>query len=270
MSEEELKEYRANAKRDMKESLKKVKICSIEELAREEANNRDAMEINSEFPIIFEGREKKNTVVLSGKLIIREPQLRNFRAIKGKIKGNKKATDFGHVMRYPHRIMTDKIIFGGHKKLNAGTVLIDCSGSMRIRKEMLENVIINSKGVKIAGYCAISGCDPAGFDPSFKDDDSRHYNTGILEILAEKGMVVNKISRDIAGRNCNIVDIPALKWLGKQRGPRIWVSDGLITGIGHWWTVDMRREMLQLLKKHKIKWIKSLGEFQKYLGLKEV
>jgi hypothetical protein len=31
--------------------------------------------------------------------------------------------------------------------------------------------------------------------------------------------------------SCNVVDVPALAWLARQRPPRIWVSDGGITGI---------------------------------------
>jgi hypothetical protein len=30
----------------------------------------------------------------------------------------------------------------------------------------------------------------------------------------------------------NVVDIPALEWLCHQRGPRTWISDGVVTGEG--------------------------------------
>jgi hypothetical protein len=30
----------------------------------------------------------------------------------------------------------------------------------------------------------------------------------------------------------NIVDLPALEWLAKQPAPRLWVSDGCVTGVG--------------------------------------
>jgi len=30
----------------------------------------------------------------------------------------------------------------------------------------------------------------------------------------------------------NIVDLPALKWLARQAAPRVWISDGHVTGCG--------------------------------------
>ena len=34
------------------------------------------------------------------------------------------------------------------------------------------------------------------------------------------------------GLGGNVVDLPALRWLAKQPGPRVWVSDGAVTGSG--------------------------------------
>ena len=39
--------------------------------------------------------------------------------------------------------------------------------------------------------------------------------------------------------NGNIVDGPALDWLGKQPGPRVWVSDGFVTGVNDTTSVDL-------------------------------
>jgi len=30
----------------------------------------------------------------------------------------------------------------------------------------------------------------------------------------------------------NIVDVPALQWLARQPAPRLWISDGRVTGVG--------------------------------------
>jgi hypothetical protein len=30
----------------------------------------------------------------------------------------------------------------------------------------------------------------------------------------------------------NVVDLPALEWLAKQPAPRLWLSDGCVTGVG--------------------------------------
>lgn len=52
---------------------------------------------------------------------------------------------------------------------------------------------------------------------------------GELRIVVRDGYhaSVDQLTRFGTG---NIVDLPALQWLATQRGPRIWISDGGVTG----------------------------------------
>ena len=53
--------------------------------------------------------------------------------------------------------------------------------------------------------------------------------TGHLTILASKGSFVEHI--ETKGRQ-NLIDGPAIKWLGQQEEPRILVTDMQVSGIG--------------------------------------
>jgi len=51
---------------------------------------------------------------------------------------------------------------------------------------------------------------------------------GTLCIAAYKGQFTTELPRFDGG---NVIDIPALKWLAQQAKRRIWISDGIITGV---------------------------------------
>jgi hypothetical protein len=142
-----------------------------------------------------------------------------------------RAVDKGAVPRYMHRLVSDQRVFGRRRKEKhfQGTVLIDHSGSMSLSVDQVDEMLRRWPAVTIASY---SG----DFD-------------GVLRIIAEKGKRAahHHLQRPGGGGNC--VDGPALDWLCKQRGPRIWISDGAVSGQGEdfrpWFRLDAARKVLR-------------------------
>ena len=63
-----------------------------------------------------------------------------------------------------------------------------------------------------------------------------------------------------------MVDGPALRWLARQDRPRIWVSDGVVTGVGD----DnpnpaMLVEVARIIARSGIRWISGLNKLPKRL-----
>ena len=122
------------------------------------------------------------------------------------------ASEEGTDPRYVHRILTDGRIFARRVAGPGGAVLIDASGSMSLSSESVRRLVERAPGATIAAYAG------AG-------------NSGILKVLARGGHVA--WSQDCClsdAGNGNVVDGPALRWLARQGGPRLWVSDGCVTG----------------------------------------
>jgi hypothetical protein len=158
-------------------------------------------------------------------------------------------SDVGAVPRYMHRLMSDQRIFGRRRKKKAfeGTVLIDCSGSMRLTPSMVDEILTRWPAVTVATYNG-SG------------------TRGELWIIANKGKRAKEadLKPPYGG---NVVDGPSLDWLAKEKMPRVWISDGGVTGAsgtggesaGYDFIVDAANKM----KRGKIK---RLGNVQALLG----
>lgn len=145
------------------------------------------------------------------------------------------ATDLGYVPRYMHRTLTDQRVFARRRKKRKyqGTVVIDHSGSMGLTGSQVDKILRRWPAVTIATYSGWSG--------------SRKKGGGILRIVASKGRRADDehLLRPAGQGNC--VDGPALDWLGRQKGPRVWISDGHVSGKGEdfrpWFRVDAARKM---------------------------
>ena len=115
-----------------------------------------------------------------------------------------------------------------------GTVVFDQSGSMgRLRMDV----------IKLAHLI------PAGTIATYSSDGA----TGRISIVGRNGMLAS--TDDMApfgGANC--IDGPAVAWLAKQAEPRIWVSDGSITGIGDGGLWDaVAEDFWSIVKKYRVK-----------------
>jgi len=114
-------------------------------------------------------------------------------------------------------------------------VLIDGSGSMNLSQKRLARIVTIAPMSTVAIYCGRS-------------------TTGTLTIIRKKGRYADEdgIAQARVGPG-NIVDGPALQWLGKQQEPRIWVSDGFVTGKHDRSSIDLAAEALALCHKYGIR-----------------
>ena len=136
----------------------------------------------------------------------------------------KKKSDTGINPRAMHRFTTDRKVFTNKTKRNGGTLLIDGSGSMHFDSQDIENLVHILPASTVAMYQGLVDDDLA--DIEWKDTDTEP--TGVLGILASKGKWVKEIP--YYGFN-NIIDGPAMDWLGKQQEPRIIITDMQVSGI---------------------------------------
>ena len=119
-------------------------------------------------------------------------------------------------LRYMHRAITDMKVWGlKDRSVPPLAVLLDLSGSMNLTEEDIVAILEKQPASIIAGY---SGSD----------------EKGSLYILGQNGKYASaqeiEYMRDEVGYG-NIVDGPALVWLSQQKGRKIWISDGNITGF---------------------------------------
>lgn len=150
----------------------------------------------------------------------------------------------GSVVRYMHRWAVDRAVFRRRARVSGGTVLIDASGSMAFGVEDLDGFLLVSPiGTRVAIYAG-SGA------------------AGELRLVAEGGRraAVEHLGRFGSG---NIVDLPALEWLARQKGPRLWVSDGGVTGIGDRASSRITASCRALRQRAGIRRVGSLAEARK-------
>ncbi len=126
-----------------------------------------------------------------------------------------KAGDTGS-FRDISRLLTDGMAFRDMRRNPKGTVLIDCSGSMRPDPDLIAEIVMRSSAVTVALYGGST------------------YTHGHIVIVGKNGLIHEDIPKLVRNHfnGSNLIDGPALKWLNTQAGPRIWVSDGHVTGLG--------------------------------------
>jgi len=114
------------------------------------------------------------------------------------------------------RYLTDQKVFGRRIRKrgpSGGSVLIDASGSMSLSAADIDRIIASAPlATTVAVY-------------SGSDDE------GELRVVVRDGYRASPADLDPYGSG-NIVDLPALEWLSDQPAPRVWISDGGVTGCG--------------------------------------
>jgi hypothetical protein len=157
-------------------------------------------------------------------------------------------TDEGCALRAPYRACIDGRVFTRTYPTPGGTVLIDCSGSMDLSLADIEDIVTTAPASVVAVY-------------------SGRRLSGELTIVARNGRVATREGLAI-GRSSgsgNIVDGPALKWLATQKGPRIWVSDGFVTGVHDHGSIDLMVAAAVICKKGGITRVSSPAEAIRFL-----
>jgi len=113
----------------------------------------------------------------------------------------------------PDRLALDRAIFHRAGSGGGGTILVDTSGSMSLSSEDVEKLVRSAGGAAVVAIY------------------SGRADEGELRVVARGDRRVESEFFEPFGSG-NIVDLPALQWLSRQPVPRLWVSDGCVTGVG--------------------------------------
>ena len=160
--------------------------------------------------------------------ILSPPRTRN--CLQSKARTNRPRNEGMIPLRFD-RLLIDGAVF--HKRLRdyrAGTVLIDDSGSMSLTSKDIESLAQSLPFGTIAYY-------------------SSSPQEGTLVIAACKGKMISHIL-DCGG--CNAVDVPAILWLAKQKGPLHYVGDCGFTGRGDNPLLVNREALLEFMRAKQI------------------
>lgn len=161
---------------------------------------------------------------------------------------NYRATSYGGRVGQAARVNTDGALFRGKRSaIGGGTVLIDCSGSMSLDDSEVLAILQAAPAVTVATYAG--SC-----------------NSGELRIIASKGRRADSdnFQPPYGG---NIVDLPALEWLGQQPSrPRIWVSDGIVTGRDDKVGLSLFQQAAALCQRFGIHRVASVSELMTLTG----
>lgn len=144
-----------------------------------------------------------------------------------------RATDAGTTPRNWHRLPVDSRVFNRKRKRPAGgTVLLDQSGSMGLDIRQVVYLMSLYPAVTIATYAGTG-------------------DEGQLRIIARNGKRADDhhCYHPLGG---NIVDGPALEWLATQSEPRIWISDGVVTGKGECQNLSLLQDVDRITRKGRI------------------
>jgi hypothetical protein len=131
----------------------------------------------------------------------------------------------GSQVRYLERWVPERAIFRRAMRNSGGggTVLVDTSGSMDLGDRDLDRLLgATPHGARVAIY-------------------SGRETVGELRVVAWGERRASAEHLDPYGRG-NVIDVPALHWLARQPAPRLWVSDGHVTGVGDRGSETLRKE----------------------------
>lgn len=157
------------------------------------------------------------------------------------------ATREGVIPHHPHRRYLDGAIFRYRARRPGGTVLIDVSGSMSLDAASIDRVLAASAGAaRVAVY-------------------SGEGDVGELRLVARDGQ--RAAARHLApfGKG-NIVDEPALAWLASQPGPRLWISDGGVTGVDDVPSKAIHDRCRAVCRRAHIRRVETIDEAVRMLG----
>ena len=121
-----------------------------------------------------------------------------------------------------------------------GSILIDVSGSMHLKVSQIGRLLENAPLATIANY------------------SSDGHRTGELHILAQNGRYTSDPQRAGFG---NGVDGPALDWIARQPAPRVWICDGVVTGVGDATHHTLAQECMTTCVRSNIMRVESVEEY---------
>jgi len=149
------------------------------------------------------------------------------------------ANNEGKHIRNISRLVTDpeRRIFSRKTRSLGGIVVVDCSGSMSLTDEELRLIMKSSAGCTVIAY---------------SDGDADDPNIPNIWVVARKGRQVRQLPEFPGG---NGVDGPALIYalsLRTHNCPMVWISDTMVTGNGLIGGRTLRKQCIDLCRKHNI------------------
>lgn len=151
----------------------------------------------------------------------------------------------GAILRAPWRLTTDYRIFRDNRARRTGSLLLDASGSMGLTQAMIKQIVERVPAAIVAVY-------------------GGNGNSGKVRLVAKGGKmaIAEKAYASPGGANC--VDGPGLEWLGLQPLPRIWISDGGVTGHGDQQSPWVLWDAHRICAQFRIRRAGSLAEALRY------
>jgi hypothetical protein len=130
------------------------------------------------------------------------------------------------------------------------TVVIDCSGSMHISEDQIEQLLTaHPQGVVVTYNSMLGDC----YNPQSDKANVR--------VIASHGRLAKSSDFRNIRAGANGCDGPVLEWLAKQPGERVWICDGIITGHRDMVVVYNPDSLTAWLKAHRIVQHKSLTAY---------
>lgn len=152
----------------------------------------------------------------------------------------------GLVPSAPHRLLIDGSAFRSKRKVLGGSLLVDCSGSMSLHQSEIDELL------KAAPHAVIGLYEGA-------------TNMGVLRVVSRRGKrAAKELCRHPLGTGNNVIDGVALRWLATQPAPRVWVSDGQVTGRAEGTTRSLLDDAAKVMKRGHIKRIPHVAEALEY------
>jgi hypothetical protein len=160
---------------------------------------------------------------------------------RGGRRGGQRAAQEGSLMRYPHRFDLDMAIFRRTQRVVGGTVLIDTSGSMALDAAGIDKILLASTAATLIAIY------------------SGQNDHGELRVIAKGDKRADPKDLVPYGKG-NVIDEPALAWLARQSEPRIWISDGGVTGIGDSPSHGLTARCQEIVQRARILRVKTIQE----------
>lgn len=153
----------------------------------------------------------------------------------------------GSQISRPDRWVLDRAIFHRPGRGGEGTVLVDTSGSMSLNAGEVEQIVRSAGGAAVVAIYSGKG------------------DIGELRIVARADRrVTNEYFKPFGSGN--VVDLPALEWLARQPEPRLWVSDGCVTGVSDQGCEVIMRNCRTLAKRARIRRVADAEQAIEALG----
>jgi hypothetical protein len=181
--------------------------------------------------------------IASGSMVVKTPPLALRLRTGGRRSRRWQPAREGSHVRYPERWFHEQAIFRRpvRERRGGGTVLVDTSGSMSLRDRDLDRLLgTTPQGARVAIY-------------------SGRGAVGELRIVAWGDRRARAEHLEPYGIG-NVIDVPALRWLARQPTPRLWISDGGVSGVGDCGSEELEREAARICTAARIQRCGSLDD----------